>query len=89
MSSQRNGAGGGGDLQQMLSRLPPAPLTDFQKGDAVMIVATAGQSESPTAVMLLGGVEPILQASAQSEATSILTPWSLSSGAASDDIGTP
>jgi hypothetical protein len=85
-----NGAGrqGGGDLQQMLSRLPANTLSDFQKGDAVMIVATGGQQDSwATAITLLGGVEPILQASPQGQTSSILTPWSLSSGGG--DTGTP
>ncbi len=73
--------GGGGDIQQMLSRLPASPLGDFQKGDAVMIVATSGQSDSEAvAITLLGGVEPILQASPQGQ-SSILTPWSLNSAA--------
>lgn len=80
---------GGGDIQQLLSRLPVSPLSDFQKGDVVMIVATSGQSEGQTTVItLLGGVEPILQASTQSQAASILSPWSLSQGNASD-AGTP
>jgi hypothetical protein len=72
---------GGGDIQQMLSRLPASPLGDFQKGEAVMIVATSGQSDSDAvAITVLGGVEPILQASPQGQ-SSILTPWSLNSGA--------
>jgi hypothetical protein len=78
-----NGAGraGGGDLQQMLSRLPANSLTDFQKGDAVMIVATADHDASKTtAITVLGGVEPILQASPQAQAASILSPWSLNNG---------
>jgi len=79
---------GGGDLQQMLSRLPVSPLSDFQKGDAVMIVATTGQNDSRVvAITVLGGVEPILQASPQGQAASILTPWSLNSGGS--DAGTP
>jgi hypothetical protein len=77
---------GGGDIQQMLSRLPASSLGDFQKGDAVMIVATAAQSDSAAvAITVLGGVEPLLQASPQGQA-SILTPWSLNSGAG--DAGT-
>jgi hypothetical protein len=81
--------GGAGDLQQMLSRLPVSPLSDFQKGDAVMIVATASQGDGPsTVVTLLGGVEPILQASPQGQASSILSPWSLSQGGGGD-AGTP
>jgi hypothetical protein len=78
-----NGAGrsGGGDLQQMLSRLPANSLADFQKGDAVRIVAIADHDPSKTtAIAVLGGVEPILQASPQGQAASILTPWSLSNG---------
>lgn len=82
------GNGGGGDLQQMLGRMPATPLSDFQKGDAVVIVATSGASDSKVvAITLLGGVEPILQASTQGQAASILSPWSLSSGGA--DAGTP
>jgi hypothetical protein len=81
--------GGGGDLQQMLSRLPVSPLGDFQKGDVVMIVATSGEGDGPpTVITLLGGVEPILQASTQGQAASILTPWSMAQGGGGD-AGTP
>ena len=72
-------ARGGGDFQQALSRMPAATLADLQKGDAVMIVATEGSPNGvPSVVMLLGGVEPILQASPNSNASTILSPWSLS-----------
>jgi hypothetical protein len=75
----RNGVGG--DLQQLLGRLTAAPLADFQKGEAVMIVATGGLKDSQvTAITVLGGVEPLLQATTQEQASSILTPWSLSNG---------
>jgi hypothetical protein len=72
-------AGGNGDLQQMLSRVPPATLTDLQKGDAVMIVSTEGNgSGAVTAITLVSGVEPILQASPNGGGQSmILPPWSL------------
>jgi Domain of unknown function (DUF5666) len=71
-----NGGQGGADLQQAISRMPAATLAELQKGDAVMIVGTAaGQDTSVTAITLLAGVEPILQASG---GQSILTPWSLS-----------
>jgi hypothetical protein len=77
----RSGGGGTADLQQMISRMPAATLADLQKGDAVMIVATEGGPNSPsTAITLLGGVEPILEASPKSSASTILSPWSLSSG---------
>jgi len=72
------GGGGGGDLQQMLSRVPPASLADLQKGDAVMIVSTEGTgSGGVTAITLVAGVEPILQASPNGGQSMILPPWSL------------
>jgi hypothetical protein len=72
------GRGGGGDLQQMLSRVPPASLADLQKGDAVMIVSTEGAgSDGVTAITLVAGVEPILQASPNGGQSMILPPWSL------------
>ena len=89
-SASGGGMGGGngaGDLQQMISRMPAAGLSDLQKGDAVMIVATQGTLEKGvTVITLLAGVEPILQASPS--ASTILTPWSLSS-APGGDSSTP
>jgi hypothetical protein len=73
------GAQGPSDLQQAISRMPAATLADLNKGDAVMIVATAGtQDIGVTAITLLAGVEPILEASPKG-GQSILTPWSLGS----------
>jgi len=78
-------AGGGGDFQQVLSRMPPASLADLQKGDAVMIVATPATPESKgTVITLLGGVEPILEASPKNGASTLLSPWSLSSAPGGD-----
>ena len=80
-----SGAGGsaraGMDLSQMLSRLPTETLGGLKVGDAVMIVATqpAAASSQSTAVTLLAGVEPILQAAPQGEMT--LTPWGVGGGA--------
>jgi hypothetical protein len=69
--------------------MPAATLADFQKGDALMIVATEGGANGvPSVITLLGGVEPILQASPQSSAASIITPWSLA-GAPGGDAGNP
>src|SRR5207237_2646194 len=65
------------DLQQSISRMPAASLTDLNKGDAVMIVATSGASNGGTvAIILLAGVEPILDASPK-HGQSILSPWRL------------
>src|SRR2546427_8514950 len=78
----RPAGNGSPDLQQAINRMPPAPLSDLQKGDAVMLVATEGRRGGmPTAITLLGGVEPILQASPNSNASTILSPWSLGSSA--------
>lgn len=79
-----NAPRGGGDLGQMLNRLPAMPFTELAKGDAVMIVATSGTaSTDATAISLLSGVEPILTASPNgSGAASLLAPWSLGTGGA-------
>ena len=77
----RSGGGGTADLQQMISRMPAAALADLQKGDAVMIVGTEGGPNGvSTVITLLGGVEPILEASPKNSASTILSPWSLSTG---------
>ena len=71
-------AGGGRDFQQMLNRMPVVTLADLHKGDAVLIVATEGsRSDGGTAITLLSGVEPILQAAPSASQAMMLTPWSL------------
>ena len=86
------GGGRGGDFQTIVSRLPQSALTDYAKGDAVMVVATSGTDDSSvTAITLLGGVEPILAAappgaSAASQAA-LLSPWNLGGGGAADAGG--
>jgi len=74
--------GGGHDFQQMLNRMPAVTLADLHKGDAVLIVATEGSAAGSTAITLLSGVEPILQA-APSQAM-MLTPWSLNGAPGGD-----
>ena len=76
------GRGGGGDLQQMLSRLPAMKVDDFQKGDAVILVSTEGTDSAVTAITLVGGVEPILTAAPKGGQAMVLSPWSLGGGAA-------
>ena len=74
--------GGQADLQQILSRMPVVPLTDFQKGEAVMVVSTEGSSSGGvTAITLVGGVEPILAAAPSGSQGMTLSPWSLGSSA--------
>lgn len=71
------GRPGGIDTQQLLNRAETIKLSDLQKGDAVMVVATEGSSEV-TAITLVAGVEPLLEAPAASD---LLSNWSLSSSA--------
>jgi uncharacterized membrane protein YgcG len=73
------GPGGAGsfDPQQMLSRAPAIPFTDLKKGEAVMVVSTDGTTEV-TAITLMAGVEPLLEAPA---AQNLLSNWSMSTGA--------
>jgi hypothetical protein len=77
-SGQWGQGGGGGDAQQMLTRLPPIQLADLKKGEAVMLVSTDGATEV-TAITLLAGVEPLLEAPAASQ--NLLNNWSMGSGA--------
>ncbi len=74
-----SGQNGGGDPQQMLSRAPAIQLTDLQKGEAVMLVSTEGANDV-TAITLLAGVEPLLEAPAASQ--NLLSNWSMGSGGA-------
>ena len=75
--------GGAPDFQQIIRRMPAASLTELQKGDAVMIVATdAAAGEQVTALTLLSGVEPILTAApTETSAASLLSGWSMGNGA--------
>ena len=78
-----SGRSGGGDLSQVVARLPAVPISDLHTGDAVMIVAeqSASDSGSLTAITLLAGVEPILAAAPSGSAAMTLSPWSVGSGA--------
>jgi len=91
------GGGAGGqrsvgapDFQQMLNRMPSINLSDLSKGTAVMVVATEGTAQSPsTVIILLSGVEPILTAASPTEASTILSPWNLSTGSIAGTGDTP
>ncbi len=71
-----NGRRAGGDPQQFLSRIPAIQLSDLQKGQAIMVVATNGTTDV-NAIVLLSGVEPLLEAPAASD---LLSSWSMGSG---------
>ncbi|HEY3704075.1 MAG TPA: hypothetical protein VGL22_03385 [Terracidiphilus sp.] len=70
------GAPGGGDPQRFLNMAPAIKLSELQKGQAVMVVAT-GEESDVHAITLISGVEPLLQAPA---ATDLLSNWSVGGG---------
>jgi hypothetical protein len=91
-AAQRGGGGGlpgggqaggpraGGDIGQMLERLPAMPLSDLKPKDAIMVSTTMGSDPTRvTAIMLLAGVEPILTA-APNAARDIMSGWNLGGG---------
>jgi len=72
--------GGGGDIKQVLDRLPATPLADLKPGDAIMVTTTEGSDASHlTAIMLLAGVEPVLTA-APNSTRDIMSGWNLGGG---------
>jgi Domain of unknown function (DUF5666) len=74
---------GTADLQQALSRAPSIELADLKKGDAIMVVTTEGSPSTPaTAVTLLAGVEPMLQASTRGSQNMLSSSWNIGGGAA-------
>jgi len=74
------GGGPGGDIKQMLDRLPGMALAEMKKGDAIMVSTTEGSDPAhSTAIMLLAGVEPLLTAS-PSATRDIMSGWNLGGG---------
>ena len=81
----------GGDLSQMLARLPTETLKDLKPGDAVMVVASEPSpgSNKVTAVTMLSGVEPILAATPSGSPAMTLSPWNVGGGAEAAGAGSP
>jgi hypothetical protein len=88
-ASVQGGAGGGaGGLARVLQRSPQIHVADLHKGDAVMIVATTGSPDAATAIRLVAGVEPMLQASASGSQSMFASAWSgLGGGAGEGEQG--
>jgi hypothetical protein len=77
----RGGQGRGPDFQQILTRAPSVTLKDLQKGNMVIVVATEGQSpDTATAITVVAGVEPMLQASASASQAMLSSTWNLGGG---------
>jgi len=85
MGGPVGGAGrpAGGDLSQMVNRLPAGAVGDLKVGGAVMIVASQADpgGATVTAITLLSGVEPILAAAPSGTPAVTLSPWTVGSGA--------
>jgi hypothetical protein len=80
----RPGAGGSGDLQQILERMPPLSLAELKKGDAVIVSSSKGPDESSvTAFAFVAGVEPFLAAAPRNTGGQVnLGSWNLDMGGA-------
>ena len=74
------GQGGSSDPQQALNRAPSIKIADLKKGEAVMVVSTQGADEV-SAITLLAGVEPLLQAP---ESQNLLANWSMGGSGGAD-----
>jgi hypothetical protein len=68
----------------MLNRAPTIQIADLKKGDAIMVVSTDGTTDV-TAITLVAGVEPLLEAPAASQ--NLLNNWSMGSGSGGADAG--
>ena len=80
-------AGGAGALARILQRSPEIHISDLHKGDAVMIVADSGSPDTATAIRLVSGVEPMLEASASGSQSMFSSAWNLGGGSGGEDQG--
>ena len=70
--------GSGPDFQQLLARAPSVTVKDLQKGNMVIVVATEGKSpQSATAITVVAGVEPMLQASTSGSQAMLSSAWNV------------
>lgn len=77
----RFGGGAGGDLQQILERMPQLSLSDLKKGDAVIVSSSKAPADSPiTAFAFIAGVEPFLAAAPRTSGQVNLGSWNLDLG---------
>jgi len=72
---------GGGDLQQILERMPQLSLSELKKGDAVIVSSSKGPGDSAiTAFAFVAGVEPFLAAAPRTAGQVNLGSWNLDLG---------
>lgn len=69
---------GGGDLQQLLERMPALSLGELKKGDAVIVSSSKNPGDSTiTAFAFVAGVEPFLAAAPRTAGQVNLGSWNL------------
>jgi hypothetical protein len=78
LARQNVNHGGGDDLHQMLNHAPAIQFADLKKGEAIMVVST-NDADDVTAITLLAGVEPLLEAPDAGQ--NLLSNWSMSASA--------
>jgi hypothetical protein len=77
----RFGGGAGGDLQQILEKMPQLSLSDLKKGDAVIVSSSKAAGDAPiTAFSFVAGVEPFLAAAPRTSGQVNLGSWNLDLG---------
>jgi Domain of unknown function (DUF5666) len=82
------GSGSGPDIQQVLARAPSVTLKDLQKGNMIIVVATQGQApDTATAITVVAGVEPMLQASTSASQAMLSSAWNLGGGGGGEGGG--
>jgi hypothetical protein len=50
----------GGDMQEMIERLPSASLAELKPGSMVVFSTTGTGAERVTAIQLIAGIEPLV-----------------------------
>ena len=85
---QGRGSGNGPDFQQLLARSPSVTLKDLSKGSMVIVVATEGQApDTATAITVVAGVEPMLQASTSGSQAMLSSAWNVGGGGGGEGGG--
>ena len=75
------GPGAGGDLQQILERMPQLSLAELKKGDAVIVSSSKAPGDAAmTAFAFVAGVEPFLAAAPRTSGEVNLGSWNLDLG---------
>jgi hypothetical protein len=82
------GRGSGFDVQQLLAHSPSVTLKDLSKGNMVIVVATEGQTpDAATAITVVAGVEPMLQASTSGSQAMLSSAWNVGGGGGGEGGG--